>query len=792
MDRGSSISFAQSCRYALVASAAWCIWTPPLHAEAPHAEQAHAEQARPGLTIPAGTLRSALDALARQSGISIGMAGSLPDLRVRRIDRARDVGDALRRMLAGSGLRAVRVDASTWRIEAVPQKISRSPRRRVTPPDLASGDIIVTASKRDERLSDLPASISIAGGQVLGRLAGRRGLVDVMASADSAFSTNLGPGRDRIFLRGVADSAFNGTSQSLVSLYLDDARIGYAAPDPDLRLVDVDRVEVLRGPQGTLYGTGALGGVVRIVTVAPDLDRFTGSAAIEGTGVANGSLGGAVESIVNVPILPGTLALRASGWSETMPGWIDDTGRNRRDVNRTRRIGGRAALRWSFGDWHATLDGVAQRIDARDSQYATDGLSRATRIAEPQDNDFTAATLTLQGLIGKLDAQATTAFVDQEFGSTYDASVLASVLGPTAPLAYIEDRSAQLLSQEIRVSDPTARHPWIVGATILHSTSRLDGRYFSTGGSPAVTARRDEEDVIDAALFAEGTQQVTQTLDLKLGLRAFSTISHLEQVDPDRERAARVGVTPSATLSWHRDDLGLVWLRYASAVRPAGVSRTAPIADRRIPGDELQSLELGWRIRVGGDLVALHGAVFGSVWEHLRSDTVGADGLLGTVDAGNANNYGLELGGRLDLAPVAIDFGMTLQRARLTSTSSVATVDDDDRRLPVVPDISARLAASRNFDVRGLPAQVYAAARYIGRTRLSFDPLLDRPAGRYATIDAGSSIDMGGRRWSVDVTNLLDSRGNSFGFGNPFTLGSTMQTVPVRPRTITLRLAIGL
>ncbi len=723
------------------------------------------------------------------------MAGALPDLRIRQIDRARGVGDALRQMLQHSQLHAVRIDATTWRIEPVPQKPRRSLFRRVpTMPDLAVGDIIVTASKRDERLSDLPASISVAGGPVLDRLAGRRGLVDVMATTDGAFSTNLGPGRDRIFLRGVADSAFNGTSQSLVSLYLDDARIGYAAPDPDLRLVDIDRVEVLRGPQGTLYGTGALGGVVRIVTVAPDLDRFTGSAAIEGTGITNGALGGAVEGIVNVPIVPGTLGLRASTWSETMPGWIDDTGRGRRDVNRIHRTGGRAALRWEVGDWHATLGGVAQWIDARDSQYATSGLSRATRIAEPQDNDFVSATLTVEGPIGRLNAQATTAFVDQQFGSTYDASVLAPARGVPAPLAYIEDRSAQLLSQEIRVSDQTARHPWIVGATILHSTSRLDGRFASVG-SAAIAARQDEEDVTDAALFAEGTQRLSERLDFKLGLRAFSTTSHLEQQGPDRERAYRLGVTPSGTLSWHRDDLGLVWLRYASAVRPAGVSRAAPVGDRRIPGDELQSLELGWRIRAAGDRLALNGAIFGSTWEHLRSDTVGADGLLGTVDAGNATNYGVEFGGRLDLAPVTIDFGTTLQRARLNSirlTSGATTPVDDDRRLPVVPDLSLRLAASRSFDVRGRPAQVYAATRYIGRTRLSFDPLLDRPAGHYATVDTGASIEAGTRRWSIDVTNLLDSRGNSFGFGNPFTLDSTTQTVPVRPRTITLRLAIGL
>jgi hypothetical protein len=75
---------------------------------------------------------------------------------------------------------------------------------------------------------------------------------------------------------------------------------------------------------------------------------------------------------------------------------------------------------------------------------------------------------------------------------------------------------------------------------------------------------------------------------------------------------------------------------------------------------------------------------------------------------------------------------------------------------------------------------------------LSFDPLLDRPAGDYATVGAGATLDDGPRHWSIDVDNLLDGRGNSFGFGNPFTLATTTQTVPIRPRAITLRLAIGL
>ena len=276
------------------------------------AEKTGANPARE-ITIPAGSLRSALDSLARQTGISIGMAGILPATSTRKTVRARDVAQALQRVLAGTRLRAVRVDTTTWRIEPLPVAPIRVRLPRTPPPIVEGGDIIVTASKRDERLSDLPASISILGGPALDHLAGKRGLVDLLATTDGAFSTNLGPGRDRVFLRGVADSAFNGTSQSLVSLYLDDARIGYSSPDPDLRMVDIDRVEILRGPQGTLYGTGALGGVIRIVTTAPDLDEASGRVAGDVTATNNGAVGGAFEGVEHVYDAPGRVEFTLDG-----------------------------------------------------------------------------------------------------------------------------------------------------------------------------------------------------------------------------------------------------------------------------------------------------------------------------------------------------------------------------------------------------------------------------------------------------------------------------------------------
>src|SRR5213076_1146627 len=96
--------------------------------------------------------------------------------------------------------------------------------------------------------------------------------------------------------------AFTGRTQSTVGLYLDDVPITYNAPDPDLRLADVEQVEVLRGPQGTLYGSGSIGGIVRIVTAKPDPADFASSATVEAAGTRHGAGSGGVEGMVNMPL----------------------------------------------------------------------------------------------------------------------------------------------------------------------------------------------------------------------------------------------------------------------------------------------------------------------------------------------------------------------------------------------------------------------------------------------------------------------------------------------------------
>lgn len=743
-----------------------------------------AADARPvRIDIPAGTLERALLALSRQTGLSVGIAGRLPYHRTRSIKGTLEPSAALERLLRGSRLQAVAAGNGVWRLEATAEA-----RRSAAP--LASSpaldEIIVTGTKRDEQLASLPNAVTVLKPEAADRLISPRGVHDLIEGGEGAFATNLGPGRDRIFLRGVADSSFNGPTQSTVTLFLDEARVSYATPDPDIRLVDIDRVELLRGPQGTLYGAGALGGIVRIVPNKPDLDRWSGAVAAEGSATAHGGAGGALEFMVNAPIVTERLAIRAVGYGEHGAGWIDDNGRNDKNVNQVRRYGGRMAARWQFADrWTADVGIALQWINADDSQYATRGLTRSTALAEPHDNDFMAATLTIKGGIGDFDVASSSAYVAHEVESVYDASSVAPARSLPSPLGFSDLRELKLATQEWRISDPAASRPWVAGIALLTAENTYSGRFLPSGAA-AISALSLHDDALEAAVFGEASQPLGKAFKLTLGGRLFTSRVDNEQNGQARRRARESGLTPSAALSWSPGDHALVWLRYASAIRPGGIN---PDGDPRLDqfrSDDLKSIELGWRMRA--DRFRMSGALFSLRWENLQSDIVGADGFIRTINAGKARNFGLELSTSLDLAPFAIEGHLTVQRGRLYRPSAAANAIGDDNRLPVLPDYAGRLKLSYHAEIGTVSADWFAAAHYVGTSRLSFDPGLARSMGGYWNADAGVTFSMGEWRAALTVSNLLDGRGNSFGFGNPFSIRLLDQRTPIRPRTVGLRI----
>lgn len=742
--------------------------------------------------IPAIPLEEALRRFSLQTGISLGMSGKLPAVTAHAVRGRYSARDALDQLLAGSGLEAQPIDPTMYRLQMhVEAKASDSAESlRQLPREAAAelAEITVTGTKRAQNLGNVPASVTIVHGTGLVRPGMAGGSRAMLLQDASMSSTNLGPGRNRQYIRGVADTPFLGPSQATVSVQFDDARATYDGPDPDLLLIDVEQVEILKGPQGPLYGTGALGGVFHIVPHRADLSRFSLQGGAHLTSIAEGNLAGGASVMLNAPLVPGNAGMRVVAYASAGPGWIDNSdGRN--NANRTQVRGGRLALRSVLpGDWLVDLQAVTQLANTRDSQYVNDDsrtLRRAGILPEPQDNDFRLLSVTASGWLFGQHALVTGSVISHEADGMLDASQSAAAWQIDAPVRYFDDRQYQLVNQELRLWGESAGLQWLVGASHLSAHSDLNGTLLPMNGSNARSILQQAHHAQETALFAE--------LGLPMAARFRGTAAlRLMRSDVESEGAATgtefesetTYATPSISIDWHSsDELRFIYLRYARAVRPGGVDPAGSQGTTRFAADELSNVDLGLRLRPSGMPVALQGALFATRWSHIQSDYLRPGGLIGTHNVGGGRNIGIEGSAQWHAGAWRFEAGATLQHARLHMPSDSGP---DDLRLPVVPDLRLRGSMERTFRLREWQGQARAEVTHTGSARLSFDEALDRRMPGYATIDASLGLRRERIGFTLHISNLMDSRADTFAFGNPFSVQAGMQRTPLQPRSITL------
>ena len=648
---------------------------------------------------------------------------------------------------------------------------------------------MVTGSKRTQSLDEVPIALSVIRFDDRPGGSASSNTQTIARASEGLALSGLGPGRNRLFLRGVADSAFGGESQATVAVVLDEARLTYSAPDPDLRLVDIDRVEVLKGPQGSLYGIGTLGGIYHIVTRRPVQDEtsLVTSAGVES--VAHGGFGGSGSVIVNLPLGKSRAALRVVGYGAREPGWVD-TGSNR-DSNVTDLMGARIALAVEPGDgWRIDLTGVAQFFDTRDSQYtyAAHARSRPAQIAEAHDDGLRHVALRAERSAGPVTLVLSSGVTYQSIDEVLDATLGAGGFGLTDPRLFDDKRRYRVWDNEVRANGTVGSIRWLAGLSYLrakqHGVQTLQG-----AAGAVVTLDDDRRTAIDSAVFGDVTVPVFGSFDLNLGARLFRNVQHDARSLPggmvERE-TARTGVTPSAALSWHPRSGRLLFLRYGSALRQGGVNISSAGAPVLLKGDELATIEAGWREdRPGGARIEL--GVWHSRWEDVQSDLLLPNGLIETANVGNARILGAE-------ASVALPFARGWNaEAGLNVTSAILSRNAlglrlDDRRLPVVPDYVVRGALSRTFGLGNGEASFKASLRYVGPARLSFDPVVDRPMGKVLESAFDAQFASGLWLWSASIDNIVGSSADTFAYGNPLRFAFTHQRTPQRPRTVSLSL----
>ena len=766
---------------------------------------------RLSISIPAGTLDDALTRLGAAAHVDVvSTEPGLARLRSPAVAGRLTAREALDALLKDTGLRAIAVDGRSFRVVRVrPVSI---PVARTAPPRAApvveasapAGDVIVTASKQRVPLLRYPGSITTIGSPTLAIAEAPSDLSRAARVTPVLQNTEFGPGRNKIFIRGIADSSFDGAAQSTASVYLGDVQLGYAGADPSLKLYDVKSIEVMEGPQGTLYGSGSIGGIVRIDPAPPEMGRFAGEASGGVTLTQRGAPGGDAGAVINVPLVGEAVAARAVAYRTRDGGFIDDLGSfagvaPRHDVNGTDTVGGRLAVRVVPGDaWRIDVTGVFQRIDAADAQYSDRGvgpLARRTAFAQPYDNEFALGSVSVaKEWDSGLQLLSVVGLASTHGHDLFDATAARVAGNAVAPaLAYLTTEAKRLLTGEMRLSRSLASgRSWVIGLTLVDARD-AENRALGPVAMPA--------DIIgvtnvtrSASVFGEATEALWPSFAVTLGGR-------LTVARTDGEPSFRPRVTdfvqgrstrrfdPTLAFSWRLAPTLTAFARGQTGYRTGGLAvarGVGRVAD--FQSDSIRMGEVGLRwLRRGETGLSATAAFSLARWTSIQADIVNRRGLPYTDNIGDAQIEAFE--GTLDWVPfrglsAVVNFLQTYNRTtgELSASSTPA-----HRRLPDTPPFAASGELGYGWALTGRDRLRFAGTVLrVGRSVIGTGDLLDVDQGRFTTFGASVRWQRGRYELSLAGENLLNSRGNLFAQGNPFDIAVRDIVTPLRPANVRL------
>jgi outer membrane receptor protein involved in Fe transport len=451
-------------------------------------------------------------------------------------------------------------------------------------------EVIVTATRRAERLQDIPESITAFDTQAIA-IRGLQQMDDYARLVPGLAISDREPGGTTIVFRGVTSSGLQFGSVSSSGLYLDEQPITQSGRSPDPRLIDIERVEALRGPQGTLYGASSQSGTLRVITNKADPKGFDAWGEAELSSTHNGGVSHDLSAMVNVPLVPDKLAVRLVGFSTEDAGFIDrvltdspgGTYTNADvvddDVNTTKTTGARASLRWDAAEnVNATLGVVFQDVEADGHGDITRGAGDLHQVRfedESLDDKWYQVALTLNAGLPFGDLVVSGSYFDRDFRYEADATDYEFAFNQNAiyydtpiydfggdPRGFATNHEkTHITTVEARLSsraDSDSRWAWIVGA--FYSTeggktafdSFVRGyentpsfEYFDayeqalTGNSLAPTERwflgRYDTELDQTAVFGELSFDVTDHFKITAGGRWFDYDRKFAQVQEQPE-----------------------------------------------------------------------------------------------------------------------------------------------------------------------------------------------------------------------------------------------------------------
>lgn len=764
--------------------------------------------------IPAQALNSALVSFAAQGDISIGLTGVTLTSQVSApVVGVRTIAQALESLLAGTDLAFEMVEPGTWRI--FPRPLTQEIRLEVPTVPLAVPplDVItITAFKRPTALQTASLSVAAITNGTFSDY-GVRSTHEMTSFVAGLAATNQGPGRNKFVIRGMSDGPFIGNTQSTVGLYVDETRAVFNAPSPSLQLYDVDRVEVIRGPQGTLYGAGSIGGLVRIITHPPVLGKFEARVGVEGSLTRGGKASHASDAMINVPVIGDRLAWRTVAYQRSDSGYIDDVQLGHNGVNRTNVTGGRSTARLALGnDWTLSTGVIFQSIHAHDTQYY-DGrrpaFTRANLLREPSENEILIVNGTIEGDLGWASLVSTTAWIRHRVNADFDASLALPIIirAPVEPTAFVQSNLYRTINHETRLaSAANDRWTWIAGVFFSHrydqSTADLTRVLQSPPDVFYVKNRNDSG--TEAAGFTEVQYRLTPRLRAGLGLRAYygeviveaNNAQLIEDGPPTAlGRNEKTGFTPKAEISYQLDSNHFLYAQGTQGFRLGGVNISSritapppggrPVTVSNFDSDRLWNIEVGTKSTFLEQRLNVNVTLFHSFWNDMQADLIRPNGLSFTSNLGDGRNKGVEL--ETIFAPaegLRLLANISWNDPTVPSTGMAGAVTN---RLPGAPKFASAFAAQFQRPVgRGYMGYINVKTEVIGKSQLAIGTLPMSSVPAYSTANMRVGIYNEHWRLAGYITNLTNTRSSTYAFGNPFSLGHISQAIPVRPMTVGL------
>jgi iron complex outermembrane receptor protein len=702
----------------------------------------------------------------------------------------------------------------------------------------ALDEIVVTAQRREERLQDVPAAITALSGDSLNQLR-LQGNADLAAHVPSLSFDVLGPGESTLAIRGL------GTAYGLapaVSYYINETPLdirtdGYSGA-PDVDFFDVDRVEVLRGPQGTLYGSSSMGGALRVLTAQPDPSGFAVNAEVGGSSVDGGGAGYLAKSAVNLPLSTDS-AIRIVGAYEHVPGYIHratpgDYGvAQPNDPVTARRINdadlksGRIIGLWKATDSLTIKPSVMiSEVDAASNSQYSSNLPHFTTAAyypSPQTNRLVISNLQVDYDFHVATLMSSTSVLSRDGQTQSDFTLFWANLAPAFGLPYPPNYPGtdfytshnEGFIQEFRLTSPTdQRLRWVAGAYFSryrqHSTESSNSKTFADalGQTNSPNLYTFDQSVIDqqTAVFADLTYKVIPRFEVTVGARYYELRDSLQNnqsgdlAAPNQPlvHAKASGTSPGLVLTYHPTDDATVYGTAARGYRPGGPNVGLPTGigcslnnaySPLYQPDSVWNYELGAKTEFLQRRLSVDVAAYRINWKNVQQAVTDPGcGYLFVANVGTAQSTGFEA--EINFKPAesllltASGSYTHVEFKSIDAAFQGATAEQSGDAVPDVPRQKFNVGGEYTAEVAARTGYLRLDWTHLGPVPTGFTYNDVRPA--YSSLEATVGVRTDHYDLSLYGHNLTNTdgvlqinEGTSYSFGNVF---KTQISTP--PRTV--------